>query len=73
VVGALAKKYKLKTHLCPQKPGSKVQELKEDEIDWLSEFFDRGDISYITPGRKDHVYVGISEGIKQYVQKRYLR
>ena len=73
VVGALAKKYKLRINLLPQKPGPKAQILKEKEIDWLTEFLDRGDISYITPSRKDHVDTGIIDGVKQYVQKRYLR
>ena len=67
VVGALAKKYKLKINLLPQKPGPKAQVLKKEKIDWLTEFLDRRDISHITPGRKDHVYTGIN------VHKRYLR
>ena len=73
VVGALAKKYKLRINLLPQKPGPKAQVLKEEEIDWLTEYLDRGDISYITPGRKDYVYTRIIDGVKQYVQIRYLR
>ena len=73
VVGALAKKYKLRINLLPQKPGPKAKVLKEEEIDWLTEYLDRGDISYITPGRKDYVYTRIIDGVKQYVQIRYLR
>ena len=49
VVGATAKKYKLRINLLPQKPGPKAQVLKEEEIDWLKQFLDNGDISYITP------------------------
>ena len=33
VVGALAKKYKLRINLIPQKPGPKAQVLKDKEID----------------------------------------
>ena len=73
MVGLLAKKYKLRINLLPQKPGAKAQVLKEEETDWLKEFLDRGDISYIIPGNKDHVYTGIIDGMRQYVQKRYLR
>ena len=73
VVGALAKKYKLRINLIPQKPGPKAQVLKDKEIDWLTEFLDHGDISYITPGCEDHVCTGIFDGVKRYVQKRYLR
>ena len=53
VIGALIKKYKLRINLLPQKSGPKGQVLKEEGIDRLTEFLDRGDISYITPGRKD--------------------
>jgi len=73
VVGELAKKYKLRLNLCPQKPGPKAKVLKDEEIDWLIELLNRGDISYITPGRKDQVYVGIKDGEKQFRQKGYLR
>ena len=47
-------------------------ELNDEEREWLIEFLDRSDISYTTPGRKDHVYVGKINGEKQYQQKRYL-
>ena len=33
---------------------------------------DGADITYTTPGRKDHVYVGKLDGVKQYSQKKYL-
>lgn len=73
VIGALATKYQLRINLCPQKPGPKAVELSHEENDWLEQFLDQGDMSYITPGRKDHKYVGKSNGSKQYIQKRYLR
>ena len=73
VVGVLAKKCKLRIILLPQKSRPKTQVLKEEEIDWLTEFLESGDISYITPGLKDHVCTRIIDGVKQYIQKRYLR
>ena len=63
VAGALAKKYKLRINLLPQKSGPKAEVLKEEEIDWLTEFLDLGDISYITPVRKDHVYTGVIDSM----------
>ena len=75
VVGTLPKKYKIRIDFLSQKPGPKAQVLKEEEIDWLTGFVDRGDISYINPWpqRSDHFYTGIIDDVKQYVQKRYLR
>ena len=67
------KKYKLRINLLLQNSGPKSQVLKEEEIEWLSEFLDDGDFSYITPDRKDHVYTGITDDVKQYIKKRYLR
>ena len=37
--------------------------LSYNEVDWLLDFFDPADISYITPCRKD---------LNEYQQKRYL-
>ena len=33
---------------------------------------DKPDVTYVTPGRKDHRYVGKVDGKSRYVQKRYL-
>ena len=71
VVGALAKKNSLRIAMT-KKPGRKTTELNPEEEEWLHEFLDRGDISYINPGRKDNVYIGKKDGKSQYVQKRYL-
>ena len=54
------------------KAGRKENVLTEEEKEWLVNFFDRADITYTTPGRKDHVYIGKLDGIKKFVQKRYL-
>ena len=35
-------------------------------------FLDKLDITYVTPGRKDHRYVEKVDGKSQYVRKRYL-
>ena len=46
--------------------------LSEEEKEWLLTFFDRPDITYINPGRKDNVYIGKGNGIRKYFQKCYL-
>ena len=46
--------------------------MTESEKEWLKIFLDKSDITYVTPGRKDHCYVGKVDGKSQYVQKRYL-
>ena len=33
---------------------------------------DKADLTYVNPGRKDHVYIGKKDGEQQYCQKRYL-
>ena len=38
----------------------------------MDDAFDRPDITYVNPGRKDNVYAGKKDGERQYVQKRYL-
>ena len=45
--------------------------MTESEKEWLKNFLDKPDITYVTPGRKDRRYVG-SLCKSQYVQKRYL-
>ena len=46
--------------------------LSDKEKEWFLNFFDRPDITCINPGRKDNVYIGKENGIRRYVQKRYL-
>ena len=50
----------------------KRDELSDEKLKWFKEFLDHPDISYMTPRRKDHVYVGKKDGVKLYEQKRYL-
>ena len=71
IIGTLAKKYQMRIVL-KEKRGRKHRDLNEDQEHWLVEFLERSDISYINPGKKDHVYVGKVGGISQYVQKQYL-
>ena len=39
---------------------------------WLKNVLDKPDITSVTPGRKDHRYLGKVDGKSQYVQKQYL-
>lgn len=68
----LAKKYQLRISLNPKKTGRKPTELTEEEKQWLCNSLDRADLTYINPGRRDHVYIGKKDGQRQYRQKRYL-
>ena len=52
--------------------GRKRNALNDEQREWLLEFLDRPDISTQTPGRKDHVYCGKENGVKKWLQKRYL-
>ena len=54
------------------KRGKKKDKLSDEELKSLKEFLDRPDISYMNPGRKDHVCIGKKDGVKVYEQKRYL-
>ena len=73
IIGTLALKFQLKVQLqAKTNRGRKKEALSDDQRKWLLEFLDRADISYITPGKSDHVYVGKINGERQYAQKRYL-
>ena len=62
VVTSLAKKFELK--IAPQQNNRerKRQELNKEEQSWLSEFLSQPDITYITPGKKDQIYMGKVDG-----------
>ena len=73
VVGALSEKFPFQLRIkMKNKPGPKKCELTSEEEDWLHDFLNRGDISYVTPGRADNVYIGKRDSKRQYLQKRYL-
>ena len=52
--------------------GFEKDHLNENELEWMREFQDRLDISYINPGEKDHVHMGKSNRKNVYEQKCYL-
>ena len=71
VISTLANKFKLRIKPTLLKTGRAKIELTESEKEWLKNVLDKSDIAYVTPGRKDHNYVGKVDGKIQYVQKRY--
>ena len=72
VISALANKFKLRIKPTQSKAGRPKNELTESEKEWIKNYLDKTDIIYVTPGRKNHHYVGKVDGKSQYVQKRYL-
>ena len=57
VISALANKFELRIKLTQSKAGRPKNELTESEKEWVKNFLDKPDITYVTPGRKDHRYV----------------
>ena len=49
VIGSLAEKYKIRIALSNKK-GRKYEDLSKEQIDWLNEFMDRPDMTYINKG-----------------------
>ena len=62
VISALANKLKLHIKPTQSKAGRPKNELTESEKEWLKTFLDKFDITYVTPVRKDHRYVGKVDG-----------
>ena len=56
----------------PGKRGRKNRTLTDDPENFLLDVFECSDMIYTTPGRKDNVYIGNTDGEKMFVQKRYL-
>ena len=48
--------------MAENKAGRKKNELSQEEREWLENFFERADITYTKPGRRNTVYVGIDQG-----------
>jgi len=71
VIGSLAKKYQMRIALSKKK-GRKCEDLSEEQVEWLREYLERPEMTYINPGKKDNVYIGKIDGKSQYVQKQYL-
>ena len=53
----------------PGKRGRENRTLTEDQENFLLDVFERSDMTYATPGRKDNVYIGKTDGEKTFVQK----
>ena len=68
----LAKQFNLKIQYNKQSVGRPKNNLSPEELDWLTTFFERPDITYTLPGMKDHKYMGKKDGESVYKQKRYL-
>ena len=62
VISASANKFKLHIKPTQLKEGRPKDELTESEKQWLKNFLDKPDITYVTPGRKDHRYAGKVDG-----------
>ena len=62
VIKDLASKYKLRIQF--NKRGRKEKLLSDEQIVYLTEFFERPYITYTNPGRKDHFYLGKINGKK---------
>ena len=45
----------------------KNKDLNEEQPEWLETFWNRSDITYMNPGRKDNVYVGKINGERKNV------
>ena len=52
----MANKFKLRIKPTQLKAGRPKNELTESEKEWLQNFLDKPNITYVTPGRKDHRY-----------------
>ena len=72
IVQSLSKKFDLRINLSTKKKGRPGNELCTDEIDWLSEFMERPDITYTNPRRRDQKYIGKENGKSKFVPIRYL-
>ena len=71
VIRGLVKQYQIRVKLSETR-GRKRMVLSEEKKELLLTFFDRPDITNINPGRKDNRYIRKENGIRRYVQKRYL-
>ena len=48
--------------MAKNKAGRKKNELSQQEREWIENFFERADLIYTTPGRRNTVYVGMDYG-----------
>ena len=71
-VSSIAMKCKLRINLVKNSGGRLRKDLSDEQKQWLRNVLDRSDLSIVNPGKKDHVYIGKSNGERKYEQKRYL-
>ena len=64
VIKGLASKYELRIQFNNKKRGKTEKVINDEQTIYLDEFFERPDITYIDPDRKDHVYLGKADGEK---------
>ena len=64
------KNLKINVH---EKRGRPKTVVSDDRKEWLLCLFERPGISRQTPDRKNAVYIGKVDGVRQYKQKRYLQ
>ena len=62
VISALENIFKLNIKPIQSKARRPKNELAESEKEWLKNVLDKPNITYITPCRKDHRYVGKVDG-----------
>ena len=65
IISALANKFELRIKPTQSKAGRPKNELTESGKEWVKNFLDKPDITYVTPGRKDHRYVEKVDGKNQ--------
>lgn len=68
----MAKNFTLRIALQPSNRGSKQQDVTDDERSCLREFLLWPDITYVTPGKNDQVYMRKVNGQKLFRQKKHL-
>ena len=66
------KRKEFKLRIKPTQARRPKNELSDREKEWLKNFLDKPDLTYVIPGRNDHLYVAKVDGKSQYVQKRYV-
>ena len=69
---SLAKKFQLRIVPQSENRGRPKLELNKEEKSWLTDFLGRQDITYVTPGKRNQVYIGKMAGEKTCKTKQYL-
>ena len=72
IVQSLSQKFSLRISLNGKKPGRPVNDLSEDEVEWLCQFTDRPNVTYTKPEKKDQRYIGKENGKSKFIPIHYL-